>query len=85
MPAFTRGPALLAQSAATLANLAPGRFALGIGSSSDVIVEGYRIGDAQTANVARVVRESAIYLANFRGAQEPTPFVPPGHWPVLAP
>ncbi|GAA2889835.1 LLM class F420-dependent oxidoreductase [Pseudonocardia halophobica] len=41
VPAFTRGPALLAQSAATLANLAPGRFALGIGSSSDVIVEGW--------------------------------------------
>jgi probable F420-dependent oxidoreductase len=39
VPAFTRGPALLAQSAATLAGLAPGRFALGIGTSSDVIVE----------------------------------------------
>ncbi|MCF7551702.1 LLM class F420-dependent oxidoreductase [Pseudonocardia sp. WMMC193] len=39
VPAFTRGPALLAQSAATLASLAPGRFALGIGTSSDVIVE----------------------------------------------
>ncbi|MCW0214768.1 MAG: LLM class F420-dependent oxidoreductase [Pseudonocardia sp.] len=38
-PAFTRGPATLAMSAATLANLAPGRFALGIGTSSDVIVE----------------------------------------------
>jgi len=39
VPAFTRGPALLAQSAATLAELAPGRFALGIGTSSNVIVE----------------------------------------------
>ncbi len=39
IPAFTRGPALLAQSAAALADAAPGRFALGIGSSSDVIVE----------------------------------------------
>src|SRR5918912_366172 len=36
---FTRGPALLAQSAAALANLAPGRFVLGLGASSNVIVE----------------------------------------------
>ena len=39
VPAFTRAPACLAQSAATLADAAPGRFALGIGSSSNVIVE----------------------------------------------
>jgi probable F420-dependent oxidoreductase len=39
VPAFTRAPACLAQSAASLADAAPGRFALGIGSSSNVIVE----------------------------------------------
>jgi probable F420-dependent oxidoreductase len=39
VPVYTRGPATLAQSAATLAAAAPGRFTLGIGSSSDVIVE----------------------------------------------
>ena len=39
LPAFTRGPALLAQSAASLASAAPGRFVLGIGTSSNVIVE----------------------------------------------
>lgn len=39
VPAFTRGPALLAQSAAALAEAAPGRFVIGIGTSSDVIVE----------------------------------------------
>jgi probable F420-dependent oxidoreductase len=38
-PVFTRGPALLAMTAATLADLAPGRFVLGIGASSPVIVE----------------------------------------------
>jgi probable F420-dependent oxidoreductase len=38
---FTRGPALLAMSAASLAALAPGRFALGIGSSSGPIVESW--------------------------------------------
>ncbi|HTW99514.1 MAG TPA: LLM class F420-dependent oxidoreductase [Acidimicrobiales bacterium] len=43
--AYTRGPALLAQSAAALAELSGGRFVLGLGASSDVIVErwnGYR-------------------------------------------
>ncbi|MGI9596599.1 MAG: LLM class F420-dependent oxidoreductase [Acidimicrobiales bacterium] len=39
IPAFTRGPALMAQSAAALADAAPGRFVMGIGSSSNVIVE----------------------------------------------
>ncbi len=39
VPAFTRGPATLAQSVATLADAAPGRFVLGIGTSSNVIVE----------------------------------------------
>jgi probable F420-dependent oxidoreductase len=39
VPAYTRGPALLAQSVAALAEAAPGRFAFGIGTSSDVIVE----------------------------------------------
>jgi probable F420-dependent oxidoreductase len=38
---FTRGPALLAQQAAALADAAPGRFALGIGASSDRIVSGW--------------------------------------------
>ncbi len=41
VPAYTRGPALLAQSVASVAQAAPGRFALGIGSSSNVIVEGW--------------------------------------------
>ena len=41
IPAFTRGPALLAQSAASLAEAAPGRFVMGIGTSSNVIVENW--------------------------------------------
>ncbi|HXX89861.1 MAG TPA: LLM class F420-dependent oxidoreductase [Acidimicrobiales bacterium] len=39
VPVYTRGPGLLAMQAATMAELAPGRFTLGVGSSSDVIVE----------------------------------------------
>jgi probable F420-dependent oxidoreductase len=38
VPAFTRGPAVIAQSAAAMAQAAPGRFVLGMGTSSDVIV-----------------------------------------------
>lgn len=44
VPVYTRGPALLAMSAAALAELAPGRFALGIGASSPVIVEDWNGG-----------------------------------------
>ena len=39
VPAFTRGPATLAQCVASLADAAPGRVAFGIGTSSNVIVE----------------------------------------------
>jgi alkanesulfonate monooxygenase SsuD/methylene tetrahydromethanopterin reductase-like flavin-dependent oxidoreductase (luciferase family) len=38
-PAFTRGPALLAQSVAALAEAAPGRFTFGLGASSAPVVE----------------------------------------------
>lgn len=41
VPAFTRGAATIAQSAAALADAAPGRFTLGIGSSSEVIVRAW--------------------------------------------
>lgn len=39
VPAYTRSPACFVQSVATLADAAPGRFAIGVGSSSNVIVE----------------------------------------------
>jgi probable F420-dependent oxidoreductase len=63
VPAFTRGPALIAMSAATMATLAPGRFVLGLGSSSPVIVanwngiafdEPYR----KTRDVLRIVKRA---------------------------
>jgi probable F420-dependent oxidoreductase len=41
VPAYTRGPALMAQSVAALAEAAPGRFAFGIGTSSNIIVEAW--------------------------------------------
>ena len=39
VPAYTRGPALMAMSVAALAEAAPGRVAFGVGTSSNVIVE----------------------------------------------
>src|ERR671921_723184 len=39
IPAYARGPGLLAMSAAALAEAAPGRVVIGVGTSSDVIVE----------------------------------------------
>lgn len=39
IPAYTRTPACFAQAVASMADAAPGRFAIGIGSSSNVIIE----------------------------------------------
>ena len=39
VPSFTRGPAVLAMTAAALAELAPGRVQLGIGASAPVVVQ----------------------------------------------
>lgn len=57
---FTRGPALLAMRAAALADAAPGRFALGIGSSSRPMVEGWN-GIAFERPYARV-RDTLRFL-----------------------
>jgi probable F420-dependent oxidoreductase len=60
-PAYTRGPGLLAMTAATIAELAPGRFVLGIGSSSPVIVNDWNAGEfvepfARTRDTLRFLR-----------------------------
>jgi probable F420-dependent oxidoreductase len=60
IPAFTRGPALLAMSAASLAEAAPGRFVMGIGASSNVIVERWN-GVPFEKPYARV-RDSVLFL-----------------------
>lgn len=57
---YTRGPATLTMSAAGLAEIAPGRFILGIGSGSDVIVESWN-GGAFRKPLTRV-RETAQFL-----------------------
>ena len=57
---FTRGPALLAMSAAAVAEAAPGRFCLGIGSSSPAIVE--RWNGAELRRPLTRVRETVAFL-----------------------
>lgn len=61
VPVFTRGPALIAMSAATMAAAAPGRFVLGLGASSPVIVGNWNGIDfdepyRRTRDVLRAVR-----------------------------
>jgi probable F420-dependent oxidoreductase len=57
---FQRGPALLAQEAAALASASRGRFVLGLGSSSDRIVEGWN--DIPFEKPLSKVRETLDFL-----------------------
>jgi probable F420-dependent oxidoreductase len=57
---FTRGPATLAMCAAGLAEIAPGRFCLGIGAGSQPIVETWNSGTF--SRPATRVREMAQFL-----------------------
>lgn len=57
---FTRGPATLAMCAAGIADLAPGRFVLGIGAGSEPIVEAWNGGVFRKP--ATRVREMAGFL-----------------------
>jgi len=59
-PAYTRGPALLAQSVASLADAAPGRFAFGLGTSSEVIVANWN--GLVFENPYRRVRDTLRFL-----------------------
>lgn len=60
---FTRGPAVLAESALAMAEAAPGRFCLGLGASSHTIVhdwngQGFERPLTRTRDVAALVREA---------------------------
>lgn len=65
--AYTRGPATLAMSAASLAELAPGRFCLGIGAGSQPIVEAWNGGRFERP--ATRVREMALVLRRALGGE----------------
>ena len=70
---FTRGPALLAQQAAALADGSGGRFALGIGASSDRIVEGWN-GIPFERPLARVSQTVDFLRAALAGERTETGF-----------
>ncbi|WP_203717194.1 LLM class F420-dependent oxidoreductase [Asanoa siamensis] len=62
-PVFTRGPGLLAMTAAALAETAPGRFTLGIGASSPVVV-----GDWNAVPFSEPFKRSRDMLRFLRAA-----------------
>jgi probable F420-dependent oxidoreductase len=78
---YTRGPALLAQQSAALADASGGRFVLGIGSSSNVIVE--RWNGVPFVKPLSKVREAVETLRPvFAGERGPGGFkleTPPQH------
>ncbi|HEY2717527.1 MAG TPA: LLM class F420-dependent oxidoreductase [Solirubrobacterales bacterium] len=83
---FQRGPALLAQQAAALASAAPGRFVLGIGASSDRIVEGWN-GIPFERPLARVEESLGFLRTALAGERTETRFKletpPPGPVPIV--
>jgi len=94
VPAFTRGPALIAQSAASLAQVSDGRFVLGLGTSSDVIVERWNgiPFDGPYQRVRDTVRAVKALLAGEKLSQEYEAFtikgmrlaeLPPGPVPIM--
>jgi probable F420-dependent oxidoreductase len=70
IPVYTRGPATLAMSAATMAAAAPGRFVLGIGTSSNVIVE--RWNDVPFEAPYQKVRDTLRFLKAAMGGEKVT-------------
>lgn len=65
---FTRTPALLAMTAAAMAEAAPGRFCLGIGSSSPAIVEAWN-GEPLRRPLSRVRDVLAFLRQAFAGGK----------------
>jgi probable F420-dependent oxidoreductase len=70
VPVYTRGPATLAMCAATMAAAAPGRFVLGVGSSSDVIVE--RWNSVSFDQPYQRVRDTVRFLRAALGGEKVT-------------
>src|SRR4051794_27259662 len=68
VPAYTRSPACFAQSVASLADAAPGRFAIGVGSSSNVIVE--RWNGVPFVEPYKKVRDVVRFLRDSLGGEK---------------
>jgi probable F420-dependent oxidoreductase len=87
VPAFTRGAPTIAQSAAALADAAPGRFALGIGTSSDVIVQRWNgiAFDKPYQRVRDVVRFLRVALTGQKVSEKYETFTVDGFRLLLVP
>ncbi len=70
VPAFTRTPATFAQSVASMADAAPGRFVIGIGSSSNVIVQ--RWNGVPFEEPYKKVRDVVRFLNDSLGGEKVT-------------
>src|SRR6266511_4183117 len=70
VPAFTRGAATLAEPVASMVQAAPGRFALGIGTSSNVIVENWN--DIPFEEPYRRVRDTIRFLRTALAGEKVT-------------
>ncbi len=68
VPAYTRSPGTMAQCVASLADAAPGRFAIGIGSSSNVIVE--RWNGVPFVDPYKKVRDIVRFLHDSLGGEK---------------
>ncbi len=70
IPAYTRGPALLAQSVAAMAEAAPGHFTFGLGTSSDVIVSKWN--DVPFEEPYKRVRDTIAFLRSALSGEKVT-------------
>jgi coenzyme F420-dependent oxidoreductase len=93
MNVYSRSPALIGQTAATLQEVSAGRFRLGVGPSGPILIEGWHGVDygnplRRTREVVEVVREvlsgetvsydgEYFQLAGFRLRQDPPETPPP--------
>jgi probable F420-dependent oxidoreductase len=68
IPVFTRTPAVLAATAATLSHLAPDRFILGLGASSHAMIEGWH-GLPFDKPLTRV-RETALLVRSMLAGEK---------------
>jgi probable F420-dependent oxidoreductase len=68
VPAYTRSPACFAQCVATMADAAPGRFAIGVGSSSNVIVQ--RWNGLPFVEPYKKVRDIVRFLRDALGGEK---------------
>ena len=83
VPVFTRGRALLAQTAASLASAAPGRVTFGFGASSPAIVEGWN--GIPFVDPLRRVRDTVRYLRDALAGERMQGGFRLGSLPAVAP